>query len=258
MNIDASGLRVVVTAGAGGAGYGIAEGFSANGARVAVCDVDEAALAAARTAHPDWITLAADVGDVAAVDRFFDRVLADFGVLDVLINNAGIAGPVAVAEDVTPEDWDRTLGVNLRGPFLCARRAIPAMKAAKAGAIINISSTSARTGLPRRLPYVVSKAGVVSLTHNLARELGPYGIRVNSILPGAIRGERIKRVVNAKAEALGITPAEYERDMLRYISMGVMVDPADLAAMAMFLASPAGRFVSGQQIGVCGDAEYEE
>jgi NAD(P)-dependent dehydrogenase (short-subunit alcohol dehydrogenase family) len=129
-----------------------------------------------------------------------------------------IAGPVAMAEDVTPEDWDRTLGVNLRGPFLCARRAIPAMKAAGKGAIINISSTSARTGLPRRLPYVVSKAGVVSLTHNLARELGPYGIRVNSILPGAIRGERIKRVVNAKAEALGITPAEYERDMLRFLT----------------------------------------
>lgn len=258
MNIDVSGLRVVVTAGAGGAGFGIAEGFAANGARVAVCDVDEQALASVRKQHPDWIATAADVGDEAAVDRFFDQVLAAYGGVDVLINNAGIAGPVAEPELVTAAEWDRTLGVNLRGPFLRARRAIPGMKAAGKGAIINIASTSARTGLPRRLPYVVSKAGVMSLTHNLARELGASGIRVNSILPGAIRGERLVRVINAKSEALKIPAAEYERNMLRYISMGVMVDPADLAAMAMFLASPSGRFVSGQQIGVCGDAQYEE
>lgn len=258
MEINVSGLRVVVTAGAGGAGFGIAEGFAAGGARVAVCDVDEQALASVREKHPDWIVMAADVADEADVDRFFDRVLADFGGLEVLINNAGIAGPVAHPELVSPAEWDRTLGVNLRGPFLCARRAIPVMKAAKTGSIINIATTSARTGLPRRLPYVVSKAGVMSLTQNLARELGGFGIRVNSILPGAIRGERIQRVMNAKSEALGISVAEYERTMLRYISMGVMVDPADLAAMAMFLASPAGRFVSGQQIGVCGDAQFEE
>ncbi|MFY7962542.1 MAG: SDR family oxidoreductase [Elsteraceae bacterium] len=258
MEINVSGLRVVVTAGAGGAGFGIAEGFSAGGARVAVCDVDEQALAAVREKHPDWIVMAADVGDEADVDRFFDKVLGDFGGLDALVNNAGIAGPVKEPELETPAEWDRTLGVNLRGPFLCARRAIPAMKAAKKGAIINIASTSARTGLPRRLPYVVSKAGVMSLTHNLARELGGFGIRVNSILPGAIRGERIQRVINAKSEALGVSAADYERDMLRFISMGVMVDPADLAAMAMFLASPAGRFVSGQQIGVCGDFQHEE
>lgn len=258
MEIDVSGLRVVVTAGAGGAGFGIAEDFSAGGARVAVCDVDEKALATARAKHPDWIVAAADVAEEADVDRLFDQVLAGFGGLDVLINNAGIAGPVALPELVSPAEWDRTLAVNLRGPFLCARRAIPVMKAAGSGSIINIATTSARTGLPRRLPYVVSKAGVMSLTHNLARELGAFGIRVNSILPGAIRGDRINRVINAKSEALGIPAAEYERNMLRYISMGVMVDPADLAAMAMFLASPAGRFVSGQQIGVCGDAQFEE
>ncbi len=258
MQIDVAGLRVVVTAGAGGAGLGIAECFAAGGARLAVCDVDPAALTAVRAAHPDWLAVAADVSDAAAVDRFFDETLETLGGVDVLINNAGIAGPTAEPEEIDPEAWDRTLAVNLRGPFLCARRAIGPMKAAGGGSIVNVSSTSARTGLPRRLPYVVSKAGVMSLTKNLARELGPYGIRVNSILPGAIRGARIRQVIEKKAPALGITPAEYERRMLRYISMGVMVDPEDLGAMAMFLASSAGRYVSGQQIGVCGDAEYEE
>ena len=258
MMIDVTGLRVVVTAGAGGAGLGIARCFADGGAQVAVCDVDQAAMAEARTAHPDWLVIDADVGEVESVDRLFDQVFARFGGVDVLINNAGIAGPTADPEDVDPADWDRTLAVNLRGPFLCARRVIGPMKAAGGGAIINISSTSARTGQLRRLPYVVAKGALMSMTLNLARELGPFGIRVNTILPGAIRGDRIQRVIDAKAPAMGITSAEYEKRMLRFISMGVMVEPEDLGGMAMFLASKAGRFVSGQQIGVCGDAQFEE
>ena len=142
--------------------------------------------------------------------------------------------------------------------FLFARAVIPGMKAQKSGLIVNISSGSAKVGLPLRLPYVVSKGAVLSLTMNLARELGPHGIRVNAILPGAIRGDRINRVIDAKAAALGVDRAEYEKGLLRYISMRTMVEPDDIAATIAFLASPGGARISGQMIGVDGNVEWEE
>jgi NAD(P)-dependent dehydrogenase (short-subunit alcohol dehydrogenase family) len=178
--------------------------------------------------------------------------------LVVLWNLAGVAGPTAKAEDISTEDWDRTIAVNLTGQFLFARAAIPYMKKQRRGLIVNISSSSARTGLPLRLPYVVSKAGVLSLTTNLARELGPDGIRVNAILPGAIRGERLKRVIDAKAEALGVRPEDYARNLFRYISLRTPVEPEDIAAMIQFLASPGGERITGQLIGVDGNVEWEE
>ncbi len=113
-------------------------------------------------------------------------------------------------------------------------------------------------GLPLRLPYVVTKGAVLSMTTNLARELGPHGIRVNAILPGAIRGARIQCVIDAKASALGVSPAQYEQTLLRYVSLRTMVDPEDIASMILFLASPAGQRISGQMIGVDGNVEYEE
>ncbi|MBL8700517.1 MAG: SDR family oxidoreductase [Alphaproteobacteria bacterium] len=251
-----AGARVLVTGAAGGAGAQIARAFHAAGSVVHVCDIDAQAVARWRQDQPDIAASVADVADRLAVDRLFDGLEAAGG-LDVLVNNVGIAGPTAAAEHVALEDWDRTMAVNLGAHFLCCRRAIPTMKARGGGAIVNISSTSARTGLPLRLPYVVSKAAVLSLTTNLARELGPAGIRVNAILPGGIRGPRLEKVIANKAEALGVTPAAYERDLVGFISMRTLVEPADIAAMAVFLASPAARFVSGQLIGVCGNVEYE-
>lgn len=150
---------------------------------------------------------------------------ARHGPIEVLINNVGVAGPTAAVEDVSLADWERTLGANLTSHFLCIRRAVPNMKAAGEGAIVNISSGSAKVGLPLRVPYVVSKAAVLSLTTTLARELGPAGIRVNAILPGAIRGERIDRVVREKAAALRVAPADYERAFLQYVSLRTMVEP---------------------------------
>ena len=140
--------------------------------------------------------------------------------------------------------------------FLLARAAIPALRQSR-GAIINISSGSAKVGLPLRLPYVVSKAAVLSLTTNLARELGPDGIRVNAILPGAIEGDRLRRVIAAKADALGMTEADYERDLLRYVSLRTTVTPDDIADAVLFLAGPGGRKITGQCLGVDGNLEYE-
>lgn len=252
------GQVAVVTAGAGGAGLVIAQTLAAQGARVAVCDVDADAIARASADGCIALAAVADVGSAVAVRALFDEVKARLGPVDLLVNNAGIAGPTAAAEDVSDDDWNRTLGVNLTGHFLCARAVIPDMKARGSGLIVNISSTSAKTGLPLRLPYVVSKAGVLSLTSNLARELGPYGVRVNAILPGAIRGARIERVIATKSAALGVSAEDYARSLFRYISLRSMIEPEDIAAMIAFLASPAGVRITGQHIGVDGNVEWEE
>lgn len=251
-------LRVLVTAAGGGAGRVIATRFADGGARVIACDIDAAGVHSLEASVKGVKGFAADVGDEAALNGIFDHVAKEFGGLDVLVNNVGIAGPTAAAEDVTLADWNESIRVNLTSHFLCARAAIPAMKAQGGGLIVNISSGSAKVGLPMRLPYVVTKGAVLSMTTNLARELGPFGIRVNAILPGAIRGPRIERVIKAKAEALGVDPKEHEKNMLRYISMRTMVEPDDIAAMIQFLASPAGSRISGQLIGVDGNIEWEE
>jgi NAD(P)-dependent dehydrogenase (short-subunit alcohol dehydrogenase family) len=251
------GLRVVVTAGASGIGRAIVDTFAARGARVYVCDIEESFLAELAASSPGIGATLADVGDPRQVDRLFDEALARLGGLDALINNAGIAGPTAAVEDVSPADWDRTIAVNLSGQFYCVRRAVPALKAAGGGAIVNISSTSGRTGLPLRVAYAVSKHAVIGLTETLARELGPAGIRVNTILPGWVDNERNRKIVVAKSAALGITPAAYLEQGLRYVSMRTMIDPLEIAHAALFLCSPAGRHVSGQALGVCGNVEYE-
>ncbi len=222
------------------------------------CDIDGAAVAQLANESDGIVAVPADAGVESEVGAVFDAVASHLGGLDVLVNNVGIAGPTAAAEDVTLDQWDACLRANLTSHFLFARAAIPGMKRQGSGLIVNISSGSAKVGLPLRLPYVVSKGAVLSLTTNLARELGPFGIRVNAILPGAIRGPRIERVVAAKAEALGVPAAEYERSLLRYISMRTMVEPDDIAAMIEFLASPGGARISGQLIGVDGNVEWEE
>jgi NAD(P)-dependent dehydrogenase (short-subunit alcohol dehydrogenase family) len=257
MDTSVEGLRVIVTAGGAGIGRRIATRFHEHGGRVFVCDVSEPALAGLRGIEPKIGTMLADVGDPAAVGRLFDSALSALGGLDVLVNNAGISGPTAAAEDVTPADWDRTLAVNISGQFYCARLAIPVMKRAGGGSIVNISSTSGKTGLPLRLPYAVSKHAVMGFTETLAREVGPHGIRVNTILPGFMNNERSRRIIKAKSEALGITPDAYLAQGLQFVSLRTMIEEVEIADMALFLCSPAARHVTGQAIGVCGNVEYE-
>lgn len=247
---------VLVTAGAGGAGLVIAREFVSAGAKVTVCDIDPAAIA--RAEAEGMLAVEADCSREADVESLFRVAEARHGAVQVLINNVGIAGPNAPVEAITLADWERTLSANLTSHFLCIRRAVPAMKDAGTGLIVNISSGSAKVGLPLRSPYVVSKGAVISLSMTLARELGACGIRVNAILPGAIRGERIVRVISEKAASLGMEARDYERSMLKYISLRTMVEPEDIAAMAIFLASDAGCRISGQAIGVDGNVEWEE
>jgi len=247
--------RVIITAGGAGIGRATARAFHAAGARVHICDVDAAMLADAQAELPGLGVSEADVSDPDQVDRMFDAALDALGGLDVLVNNAGIAGPTALLEDCEPAEWRRTLAVNLDGQFYCLRRAIPALKAAGGGAIVNLASTAGLYGYPRRGPYVASKWAIVGLTKSLAIELGPSGIRVNAICPGSIEGPRMDRVIAAEAAATGSSEEEVRQAYMRNTSMRCFIDAEDIANMAVFLCTPAGAKVSGQALAVDGHTE---
>ena len=244
--------RVLITAGASGIGRATALAFAARGDRVHVCDVDREALAAFAAAHPEIGTTLCDVAEEAQVAALFAEALARLGGLDVLVNNAGIAGPTAPVEAVDYADWRRCLLVNLDGAFLCARAAAPVLKAQRSGAIVNLSSTAGLYGFRNRTPYCAAKWGVIGLTKTLATELGPFGVRVNAICPGSVEGERMDRVVAAAAAATGATPEAVRAEFVASTAMGCFVRAEDIAATILFLCSPAGERISGQAIPVDG------
>jgi NAD(P)-dependent dehydrogenase (short-subunit alcohol dehydrogenase family) len=256
MNTSARDLRVLVTAGATGIGRAFAETFADAGAKVYTCDVDGDALAAFRAARPAIGGIVADVAVAAQVDAMFDAAAAHLGGLDVLINNAGIAGPTAAVENISVADWDRTIAVDLNGMFYCTRRAVPLLKAAGGGSIVNLSSVAGRLGFRLRTPYSAAKWAVVGFTKSLAIELGPSNIRVNAIQPGIVQGARMDRVIKAKSAAVGLTEEEFEQELLSAVSLRKMVTAQDIANMALFLATPAGASISGQALSVCGNVEY--
>ena len=249
------GLRAVVTAGAAGIGRAIADALLANGAKVLICDVDRAALDEFRVAHPGAGATFADVADEADMERLFGEARAILGGLDLLVNNAGIAGPTGAVEDIAPADWRRCIEVCLTGQFLCAHFAVPMLKAAGGGAIVNLSSSAGRFGYAWRTPYSSAKWGVVGFTQSLAKELGPSNIRVNAILPGVVAGPRIERVIGARAEQVGVSYAEMERSYLDRISLRRMVTAQDVAGTVLWLVSAAGANISGQSLGVDGNVE---
>jgi len=255
MNTALAGKRAVVTAGADGIGRAIAETLMASGARVHVCDVDSGRLEAVRAALPGLGATLADVADPAAVDRLFDEALAGMGGLDILVNNAGIAGPTAPVEDISPEDWRRTIAVDLDGAFHCARRAVPALKAAGGGSIVNLSSSAGLFGFPNRSPYAAAKWGIIGFTKTLAMELGPFGIRANAICPGSVEGPRIDRVIAADAAVRGVTEEEIRTLYTRQVSMRCFVTAQDIANMVLFICSAAGARISGQALAVDGHTE---
>jgi NAD(P)-dependent dehydrogenase (short-subunit alcohol dehydrogenase family) len=256
MQYSAKGLRVAVTAGAAGIGRAIARTFVEQGARVHICDIDERALEDMAAAHPEVSRTRADVASIADVERLFQDVKDRLGGLDVLVNNAGIAGPTARVEDIRPEDWDRCIAVDLNGMFYCTRKAMPMIKAAGGGSIINLSSAAGRLAFPMRTPYSAAKWAVVGFTQSLAAEAGPHNVRVNCIQPGIVEGDRIERVIAAKAERLGVPKEKVRSEMLAGVSMHSTVTAQDIASMALFLASEAGRHISGQAISVCGGTRY--
>ena len=255
MNKGMQGKRVVVTAGAQGIGLAITEAFVAAGAEVHICDVNDDFLANAKASFPGVSQSRTDVSNEAQVDAMFAELGSRWGALDVLVNNAGIAGPTARLEDTELGDWDQTLAVNLTGSFLCARRAVPLIKAAGGGSIVNLSSAAGRLGFPLRTPYSASKFGVIGLTETWAMELGSSNIRVNAILPGIVAGDRQERVIAAKAASYGIEHEEMRQRLLSRVSLRTMVTAQDIANQILFICSPAGATISGQSLSVCGNVE---
>ncbi len=196
-----------------------------------------------------------DVSDLKQVDQLFAGVRKHLGGLDVLVNNAGIAGPTGKVEDISVEDWRRCIDIDLNGMFYCTRLGVPMIKAAGGGSIINLSSAAGRLGFPYRTPYAAAKWAVVGFTKSLSMEVGTDNIRVNAIQPGVVEGERINRAIDAKAKALGISFDEQRALSLERVSMKSMVSPQDIANMALYLASDLGKHITGQAISVCAGVE---
>src|SRR4051812_33087139 len=219
-----AGLRVLITGGASGIGLVMAQAFIEAGARVHVCDASQQAIDALQKAQEsvelNRITATlADVADRAAVERVFVDVQAELGGLDVLVNNAGIAGPTGGVDELDEQEWNNTVDVNLNAQFYFARRAVPLLRQARdGGTIIALSSVAGRLGYAFRTPYAATKWAVVGMTKSLAIELGPSNIRVNAIQPGIVKGPRIERVIAARAAQLHISYEEMEKRYLAKIS----------------------------------------
>jgi NAD(P)-dependent dehydrogenase (short-subunit alcohol dehydrogenase family) len=237
---------VVVTAGASGIGRAIPNLLIAKTARPAICDMGKEFLAAYRKSHHEAPAVAADVSSEKDVDRLFKTVAKELGGLDALINNAGIAGPTGGVDEIDPADWRRCIDIDLTGQFLCARRAVPMIRMAGGGSIVNMSSAAGRFGYAFRTPYSAAKWGVIGFTQSLAKELGPQNIRVNAILPGIVKGPRMDRVIEARAKQVGVSHGEMEKRYLERVSLRRMVTPEDIPRSVMFLSPGPARISQAQ------------
>lgn len=250
-----TGKRTLITAGAAGIGRRMVDHFLEAGAEVVVCDVDRAALDRLAEERPEIACVEADIADETAVTALFETVATRLGGLDNLVANAGVSGPARPVEDISLDDWRRTMAVNIDGMFLTVRAGVPMLKAAGSGSIVTLSSAAGKFAYPLRTPYSASKWAVVGFTKTLAAELGADGIRANSLLPGVVEGERIGRVIRDKAEARGVPEADMRAQYEGFASLRTMIAPDDIAAMAVYLCTDAGRRISGQAISIDGDIQ---
>jgi NAD(P)-dependent dehydrogenase (short-subunit alcohol dehydrogenase family) len=241
--------RVLITAGANGIGLVMAQAFQAAGDRVWVTDVDAAMIAAL---PPGIRGSVVDASLEPGMEALFAEIAEAWGGLDVLCANAGIKGPTAAIEEMDLAAWHQCLAVNLDGAMIAAKHGARLMKPAKKGVMIFTSSVSGLYGSPFRTPYVAAKWGVIGLMKSVQMELGPHGIRCNAICPGSVNGPRIDRVIEAEAEAKGMTPDAVRHGYASGTAMKRLTDAQDVADMALFLASDGARMVAGQALAVDG------
>ncbi len=246
---------VLITAGASGIGRAIAESFLKRGASVHIADVSQATIDQCLLDNSAITSSTCDVSYKDQVDQLFVDFKAQYQQLDILVNNAGIAGPTAAIEDIDVEDWQRTIDVDLTGSFLLTRRAVPLLKSAGGGSIINMSSSAGLFGCPLRSPYVAAKWALIGLTKTWAMELGPHHIRVNAVCPGSVGGPRIDGVISRDAAQRGMSETEIRDIYQRQSSLREFVSAQDVANMVVYLASDFGAAVSGQAIPVDGHTE---
>lgn len=247
--------KVLVTAGASGIGKEIAAAFLAAGDDVYTCDINRTALDSTGRELPGLRTGVCDLGDRRQIDTMMADAVSQLGGIDILVNNAGIAGPTAPVQDVDPQQWETVLNINLTGTFLITKAAIPHLIASGHGVIIIMSSAAGRLGYPNRSPYSTTKWGLIGFMKTLSMELGTYNIRANAILPGAVDGERIQKVFQARANAAGASLDSVKAKAMDGQSLKLLVDPRDIAALAVFLASDAAKSISGQLVPIDGDMQ---
>lgn len=247
--------RVLVSAGAAGIGRVIAERFLSEGAQVAICDADAEAVVSFSEQHPNAVAAVADVTSESEMGDFLAELEARWGGADVVCANAGTGGPAGAIETLDYGDWQSCVATNVHGAFLTCRWAARVMKAQGSGLITLTSSTAGIMGYPMRSPYAAAKWAIVGLTKTLAMELGPHGIRVNAICPGAVEGPRMDRVVANEAAARGLSEDEVRALYVDGVSMRTWVTAEDVTNMISFLASDAGRKISGQILAIDGHTE---
>ena len=248
-------LKVLITGGASGIGLKIAEAYHAHGAKVFICGTNKVKLENCLSEHPAWSGMLCDVTDEKAVETFVHSAVTVMGGLDVVVNNAGIAGPTARLEDCDVNEWRKTIDINLNGVFLVSKFSIPHLRQSR-GSIIHISSVAGRIGFALRSPYCSSKFALQGLTESMSKELGPDGIRVNSILPGFVESERWTNTTKARAKEKGITYEEMRAQLLAQSSLRSTVSEEEVAHMCLYLSSKMGRNISGQMLSLCANVEY--
>ncbi|MBC8240831.1 MAG: glucose 1-dehydrogenase [Alphaproteobacteria bacterium] len=249
--------QVVVVTGAGnGIGAGIVQAMAAAGAHVACADIDmDAAQRSADAAVGEGVkslALSADVGDVNAIEAMLERTMERFGRLDVIVNNAGVTRKAYIM-DLTEADWDRIHRVNAKGVFFCLQGAARRMIDQGGGRIINMASIAGRGYAgTSNAAYAASKGAVIALTKTAAQQLGRHNITVNAICPGVTRTALLDQIFSTLQETDGISKADAEARAARPIPLGRVNEPEDIAAMAVFLASPGARNITGQAYNVDG------
>lgn len=252
---DVSGQVVLITGGGRGLGRCIAARLASEGARVVITgpvqtELDETAELIAGEGGGEVLAILADLRFAGEIEAAVDEARTKFGRIDILINNSGIAGPAARVDDVTVEDWNDVMAINLTGAFLCCKYVAGEMAERRSGKIINISSIAGRIAYPLRSPYATSKWGMIGLTKSLAKELGPQNIQVNAICPGPVEGPRMENVFSDKAAATGKAVDEIRAEYLATSALGRLVNQDDIADMVAFLVSPSGDNITGQAIEV--------
>lgn len=250
--------RVAVVTGAGrGVGRAVAQRLADDGLRVVLAgrSVDELGSTRDAIASAGGVSsvVATDVRDPDDVARLASRALDEFGRIDVLCANSGVAGPTRALVDIDYQEWLDTFAVNVGGVFLCCRAVIPAMAAQGSGSIVVIGSVTGRRPLPRRTPYAASKTALIGLVRTLAVEVGSSGIRVNLVSPGPVSGERLDRVIAAQAAALGTSTEEVAAGMLAGQALPRFVEAGEIADTVAYLAGRRASAITGQDVLVsCG------
>ncbi len=247
----------VVMGGGSSVGRGIAVALADLGHRVHSADIVQADLDALASARPDIVCTNVDAADPHAVEAYLQNIARKDGPVDILVNTVGIGGSPMAIEDTPVAEWNRVIAGSAGAAFYAIRQVVPGMKAQGGGVIVNFSSCSTKVGLPLRTPYIAAKYALEGLTKNLARELGPHGIRVNAILPGAIDNDRFRGIVSKHAQQNGRSEADVEAEFLAFVSMRTKIAIEEIVGAVLYLVSPAARHVTGQLLSVDGNVEWE-